>query len=247
MSNNINKRRGGPTQTKKKLVLTKPKKRYAAIMELSRSKIPRELAINQLFPPYELVTHQIHQQQLLVSAVNGYALYEYKMNDLFRTDPLVAGNVPGFASCATRYQIYRVMEFLTSITAVNLSATLPISACVIFRDAQPSVDIVSYATATNAESTGFASKAQLIGTVSGQNRVEFNLPWVELGDVIGQYMTYYTEQGYEGTNILSPTQTVWMAIVVRTLSAANPLANGVNVLFDNRYKAQWHSGANIIL
>jgi len=222
-------------------------KRYGTIMALSVTRIPRSLRNNQMFPPYSMVTHQKHEQQLLVSAVNGYAFYEYKMNDLFRTDPLVAGNVSGFQSCASRYAIYRVMEFLPKITVINLSPALPITACVIFRDTQPSLDIVSYATATTAENAGFSTGAKLAGISTGINKVSFDSPWIELGDVVGQYMTYYTEQGYEGTSVLSPTQVVWVAVIIRTLNAANPLVSGSNVLFDFSYRAMWHSLNNVIL
>lgn len=246
MTKNYNNKKNKTRKRRQRTTQRTMPNNFSMIQHLGSVRMPAGLRGTMPFPARSIHTQHLNEQRVLNSLVNGYLFCEYKMNDVFAPNPLTADQASGFAPLALIYNIFRVLNFRIKVDTVNLSATTPITVGVIFRDTQPSLSLTSFANCQSSMETGPCCGPYQVATVNGNNIRSIPLCKVRPGVPVGNELTYMTEQGYEGTTIASPTQVVWVAVVVLSSTAATPLINGVNLALKLAFTTEWHSLQSII-
>jgi hypothetical protein len=201
---------------------------------------------NSPFPPFMMRKLTFFEPNLVLQSAASFLVREWRINDVYDPDPLLGGGtVAGFNELAAIYRLWRVENFRVRFEVASNEPALPLTFGIIFRDIRPSTVIAAYADAQNAMEVAPTSGPALVGQTTGNS--VYRSPWYKLrpGSIVGNPISYMSDIAYQGTGgsaPVSPTQNVWLAFLLLSIGAVNPLTNGAIVHAYMEFTVRWYSG-----
>jgi hypothetical protein len=183
--------------------------------ELGLVTIPRSLTVASPFPNEMITTLTAN----LAFAMQGAALFvvnDYRINSLYQFDVTggTTNNFSGATQLGTIYDSYHIMSIAIQVDLSGNESAQPVYFGLVFKDAQPSVVIVSQATAINSLEVTPTTGRMSVGQASGQQMYRSREYTIPVGSIIGNPLSYNADVDYTSSfGNFNPTQSVWMGAV----------------------------------
>lgn len=212
--------------------------------EFNHTRVPRSLAANSPFPPQMIrKMRYVDPTQIQKNAAGSFIVREFRANDIFDPDPLLGGgSLSGYTELAALYSRNIVTHIQVSIDMINIEPGTVLSAYILFRDIQPSTVILTYNDAISSAEVAPCSKPVTMGPVTGQPRARIGPHKIPLATILGRPLEYLTDIGYAANVNSSPSQVLWVGLVIFSYTAATTIPNGLSAVITLDYTVNWFSG-----
>lgn len=245
---NNGRRRGGRGGRRGGRVVNREQQLYTV---LNSSRIPKNLMRSSPFPPFMIRKMPFFEPSLIMqNALSSFVLREWRINDVYDPDPLTGGGtVAGFHELAAIYNLFRVENFQVRYSVSSNEPATALNFGIIFRDARPSLTLLTYADCQNALEVAPTSGPGIVGQTTGTS--VFNSPDYKIkpAAVVGNPLAYMADTlfaGLGGSAPASPSQQVWMAFIMMSQAPLTLLPNGGIVHIYMEFTARWYSGQVVL-
>lgn len=176
--------------------------------------IPRSLQQASPFPP-AMIKDFPAKFTYAAQAGATFSVRDYQINSMFNLDSSggTTNSYSGTTAVSGIYDIYHVLATSVRVTLLGADSTQEITACIIFRDVQPSTVITTRAQAIQASEVQPASRLITATSVAGMNRAVVTTGWVDIGDVLGNPLSYASDVAYTANFGSDPNNKYWMDIL----------------------------------
>lgn len=183
------------------------------------SRVPRSLQTASPFPPC-MIKDFPAKFTYTAQAAATFSVRDYMINSMFNLDSTggTTNSYSGTTSVSGIYDIYHVLATKVRLTVIGADATQEICACIIFRDVQPSTVITNRAQAIQASEVQPASRVVTVAAAPGMNRSVVSTGWVDIGDVLGNALSYAADVAYTSNFGADPSSKYWMDVLTWSLS-----------------------------
>lgn len=195
---------------------------------LSTARLPRAYMRLSPYPPEMQVRCTYESSVELFSGSISWATREFAVNDVRNPDPGSGETAYGYDFWSQVYRLFRVTKVEVSYVIVNTDRSAG-SAAFILNDTQPSTLVTTYAAARKITTTGFTTGPRQVGIDAGNSMSPRLTYKCQLGNVVGNSLTYMANSSYGGSDTASPTQTIWGAFVGYVYDGATPFPDGLSV------------------
>jgi hypothetical protein len=205
---------------------------------LSQARLPRAYQRLSPYPPEMQVRCTYEASVELFSGVNSWATKDFVVNDVRNPDRAITEAAYGYDFWSQVYRLFRVTKVEVKYIIVNDDG-VPASAAFVLNDTQPSTLIASYDAAKKFSTVGYTTGPRQVGIDTGNSSSPRMTYKCQLGNVVGNNLTYMAEASYGGTDAASPGQSIWGTFIGYVFDAVTPFPNGLAIqatfIFSTRF------------
>lgn len=184
------------------------------------------------FPfPVSLKTQLCFQKNFVLQGAADHVVHDLMLNSLHTFD-FTGGTTDEFsgsAALALIYNLYHVERVNFSFTAVGNETGQGVWFGIILKDAQPSVQLTSYALVQNALEVAPTTGPIVVGETTGMAIYRSRNYDISLGNVLGNTASYMADTTYTAVFGNDPAQRLWMGLLAYSAIPTTDIPNGVIV------------------
>jgi len=189
--------------------------------------IPRNLQPAEIMPPFKNVQLSFIDPDFQIAAATTYLVKSFRVNDPYDPDPrpLTTGYT-GFEQLMVFYEFYRANSVRVEWNPAN-QELFPIMVGLKFSQIQLDSVILTRQAAIDTMENGIATQLYTLQRNAGGPAAKRIVRSLQLKNLLGNPQLYEGSPDYTGTATTSPTDQLWVNLIVIAPTSITTLSNGV--------------------